>query len=749
MLVFARALMLGMIILVVPQVQNLRIGVNLIPDGGFELKQWNLANWDEGEGELSFSNKSRSGENAVKLTGISDEEGNINILAYSQPIDVQEGHDYVLSAWYRSTGDAVPLVTVSSYKEKWASAQWETPKTDSQTRGLAKTQNWTPYTLSFRTVPGTVQILITVRNSGVGSVWFDDVALYEKETNYALVKVLEKGTITALPDKRRLKVDISSSNPTTPWKLSLLEDSTGKQIASGIGAGSEPSFLLDYTAPEHTPLVLVLEDYSSGAVLVKRNFQPPPHVQLELISSRYRNSVFLSQEPQNIPARLICHFDNSLVKNMRFALQPQDDQAPDWQALNPVNDVTFPLSEEAETVKLSVLLDGVPDYDSCSMDVTLVKPTEKGREVIVGENNELLVDGHPFFPTGFYSPKAGSSFDPIAKAGYTASLTYTSNPKYCLTWLDDCQRLGLLGVVSVPRPFVTSFNESELREAIRAVKQHPALLAYYLFDEPSPNLENQSPDDLKRVYDVVADEDPYHPVALCIWNPDWFSTYHDCYDILMTDPYPIQKIRQPLTKISQWLDEGRVAVSNRKPVWIVNQSFGWDIIENIPDPRYITPTPQQERCMTYLGLTHGPSAVMYYSYHTYTMYDAEKKEAGLTPYGDGGYLPEKQPLLWSALIDLGGELRALSPALMLPGSQEGIVGSVHWRLTPKDTNECAWLIAVNANEKVKAEVVVSLDEKTNPQLVYGTGTISSEGEKVLLTLPPMGTIAACCTTKNN
>ena len=45
------------------------------------------------------------------------------------------------------------------------------------------------------------------------------------------------------------------------------------------------------------------------------------------------------------------------------------------------------------------------------------------------------------------------------------------------------------------------------------VKDRPALLGYYLFDEPYPGRPNQAPADLKRGYDILCDEDPFHPVG--------------------------------------------------------------------------------------------------------------------------------------------------------------------------------------------------------------------------------------------
>jgi len=190
------------------------------------------------------------------------------------------------------------------------------------------------------------------------------------------------------------------------------------------------------------------------------------------------------------------------------------------------------------------------------------------------------------------------------------------------------------------------------------------------------------------------------------------------------------------------MDTARGAIGDRKPVWVVPQAFGWDVIENIPDPeRYRTPTPAQQRSMTYLALTHGARGVMYYCYHVYTGYDAAKEKAGRFPYALGGYLPDKQPRLWSALDRLGGEMKRLGPALLRPGAEEGVTGSVHWRLLPRGGKDDVRLIAVNADETSAATVTLPLEKVKPAKVVFGDGSAVATSNGLSVTLPPLGTLA--------
>jgi hypothetical protein len=716
---------------------------NLLPSGGFESGQWKLTKWDRGDGQIELCPAARPGTKAVKLTGISNVKAHVNLLAHCAPIDVQAGREYVLSVWRRNTGGATPTVSIFSFKEPWAAARWKTPQSAYQTRRLPPSESWSPWTWRFRVAPGSVQLIVAVRNDTIGSVWFDRVALFR--AGDARLTVVEPGTLTRLPDTRRLKAEVAMADASAGWRLSLLEPTTGKQLALEKGSVARKTVELSYVAADDARLLVAFEDTLSGAVLATEEISAPPLLGFDILSPRYRNSIYLSQKPKTIRARLKCNADSELRKGMSWAVHCGTEQARSWKPLDRDNELRLPVTipREAKSLVLTVLLRGVPGRDKFRAALKVVPPCPAGREVVIGEHNETLVDGQPFFPAGFFGMRTGPTANPIAKAGYTASLTYDSDPQRCKAWLDDCQRLGLLGMVSVPYAFVAKFGEVKLRDALRVVEHHPALLAYYLFDEPSASNPHQTPADLKRVYDIVADEDPYHPVGVCICVPEYFGAYVECYDMVMPDPYPLVKSRRPLTWVSEWVDSARTAIGDRKPVWVVPQAFGWDVIENIPDPeRYRTPTPAQERSMTYLALTHGARAVMYYCFHVYTGYDAAQEKAGRSPYTLGGYLPDKQPVLWSALDRLGGEMKRLGPALLLPGAEEGVTGSVHWRLMPSGGKDRVRLVAVNADEMSATTVTLPLKSAKPTKVVFGDGTATATNDGLSVTLPPMGTLAA-------
>jgi hypothetical protein len=325
-------------------------------------------------------------------------------------------------------------------------------------------------------------------------------------------------------------------------------------------------------------------------------------------------------------------------------------------------------------------------------------------------------------------------------------LTYMTDPAACRKWLDMCERLGLMGLVSVPRPFVDTFDEAKLREALAVVKDHPALLGWYLFDEPSPSEPNQRPADLKRVYDVIAAEDPYHPVAVCICEASHERMYLDCYDVLMIDVYPVTHNPAPLTSVADRMDHAWAAVAGRKPVWNIPQTFGWDVIAGIDRQAWVTPTPAQTRVMYYLAVTHNAKALVAYCYHVYTRYDAEAAKAGKWAYVLGGHLPDQQAKLWGELAKLGPELKALAPALAQPRQETRVLqdGKVHvgWFYGAGQ----AWVVATNADDKQTCNVDLPLPAglgkpRQARDLALG-GKVELARSRLRLSLPPQTAAAA-------
>ena len=104
-----------------------------------------------------------------------------------------------------------------------------------------------------------------------------------------------------------------------------------------------------------------------------------------------------------------------------------------------------------------------------------------------------------------------------------------------------------------------------LKQEILQFKNHPALLGWYICDEPTGH--GTKPDELKNLYTFIKKLDPYHPITIVFMNPDRAHEYSECMDIVMADPYPIP--HNPITKVSdvtaQLFNEFRFM----KPVWVV------------------------------------------------------------------------------------------------------------------------------------------------------------------------------------
>ena len=85
-----------------------------------------------------------------------------------------------------------------------------------------------------------------------------------------------------------------------------------------------------------------------------------------------------------------------------------------------------------------------------------------------------------------------------------------------------------------------SAEEKKLRliEEIKTFMNHPALLAWYISDEP--NGFKIPPETLEEIYHLVRNTDPWHPVSMVFMAPFLASKkYANALDIVMADPYPV------------------------------------------------------------------------------------------------------------------------------------------------------------------------------------------------------------------
>ncbi len=222
-----------------------------------------------------------------------------------------------------------------------------------------------------------------------------------------------------------------------------------------------------------------------------------------------------------------------------------------------------------------------------------------------------------------------------------------------------------------------------LREEIRALKDHPAILSWYVADEPEG--QGISAETLEEIYDIIRAEDPYHPITLVIMSAGPGRHYAASCDIIMADTYPVPN--SSAADVIGTIQGLREELQYEKSIWYVPQTFGgaefWSR----------EPTPAEIRMMTWGAALEGARGFQafirhglngfpknQYMWETYAKACREIQE--LTPFFERG--TERTPRVIGdrtlyartyalgaqrAVVVLNPEPKAMAYKLVLPGDK--------------------------------------------------------------------------------
>jgi len=323
----------------------------------------------------------------------------------------------------------------------------------------------------------------------------------------------------------------------------------------------------------------------------------------------------------------------------------------------------------------------------------------------------LIVDDLPFFPVGFYcySPVQPGLPEEEVVRGFNTISPFQSNDPETLderrAYMDRCAELGMKvhyqllsvaggggvadgGEVGADAD-ETGDQEDLLRKEVMAFRDHPALLAWYISDEPTGH--NTPPQALERSYRTVRELDPYHPVTIVFMAPTRAHEYAGVMDVVMTDPYPIP--HNPPASVADAVTAITQVFGPDKPVWLVPQAFGGN------EDWTREPTAGEQRVMTFLGIVEGATGIQYF-------------------VRDGMNRFPKSPIMWAACSRAALEVAALTPVLLSREARPPVVSSSEtvraaaWR----DRGEIT-VIAVNTENRPQAAklVVEGVDLLSSPE----------------------------------
>jgi hypothetical protein len=290
----------------------------------------------------------------------------------------------------------------------------------------------------------------------------------------------------------------------------------------------------------------------------------------------------------------------------------------------------------------------------------------------VDERGRCMVDGKPFMPVGLYCYRLDrKNIRDIAQGSFNTVAPYlllscnmdsgvdpnkpgaemkTSNLETVRATLDECHKNGLK--VSVPfseayywstaidvERFGVSGTNEVIAKTVESFKKHPAVLTWYLADEPQPGVHETKTGKnkvetidggayLKGIYQNIKAMDPWHPIwtvfiGCGVLNHD-YRPFIGISDVVSIDVYPIgAKDGHEMNAINLYCDriQSHFGASHGTPFWAVPQlqnlgSYDYSL-KSREDflTRYRDPTGDEMLGMSLMFAIHGAKGFVFYSYH--------------------------------------------------------------------------------------------------------------------------------------
>lgn len=327
----------------------------------------------------------------------------------------------------------------------------------------------------------------------------------------------------------------------------------------------------------------------------------------------------------------------------------------------------------------------------------------------------IHTDGLPMVPSGFYcySPVQPTLQEEEAVKGMNLISPYQNIGKQPrkerIAYLDRAAQLGMkvnYNLLSIAGggggAKAASTDKAKkmelLRDEIRALKDHPAILSWYVADEPEG--QGISAETLEEIYGIIRAEDPYHPISLVIMSAGPGRHYANSCDVIMADTYPVPN--SPASDVIGTIRGLQDELQYEKSIWYVPQTFGgaefWQR----------EPTPAEIRMMTWGAALEGARGFQAFTRHglngfpknqfmweTYTKTCREIQE--LTPFFDRGIEEKMRVISDAPLIARAYGLGSQAVAVILNPKPEAASYKV---VLPAPFNGTAYDLSDNSTKEV-------------------------------------------------
>ena len=323
-------------------------------------------------------------------------------------------------------------------------------------------------------------------------------------------------------------------------------------------------------------------------------------------------------------------------------------------------------------------------------------------QTVIDEDNTFLVSGKPFFPLGTYHTHM--QLDEVADIGFNASQFWAWD-----LWMQDGIPYGLHHMVTHK---MKALYEGGGREQVPLIRDNPAIMMWYVGDEPTESSEASIADNNAFFHRA----DKQHPTFICSNRPDLYHIHQRHCDVLGTNPpyAPDGGKYSSLTNIIYWIKLAQEKTEGRKPIVLIPGTLGQKNIDFAKETAYA-------------AIVHDIRGFFWYCW----------KQVGGGADGIGLNTNKE----WQAIIkDLIAELKKITPSLCTPGRRTFEEGDLHGIVCPNAPQKQRLIVLFNLSEKeLETDLFVPEMEAAREVFDAFTGEKSPSVEKgrIKIKLPPL------------
>ena len=400
----------------------------------------------------------------------------------------------------------------------------------------------------------------------------------------------------------------------------------------------------------------------------------------------YRGILSTKRRVDDVKFPVYLASDKEDLRKAKIALAVYDACSNEVTSL----ETELPTNDIPEVLWIPVPLDKKLSAGGYRIDALMTKPWQKNQkairvkssanfeilaprlaQTIIDEDCTFLVNGKPFFPLGIYHPET-SRFPEIASIGFNALQFWkwaTGDDGY-----GSPHGLDMAQAYKLKCLFESNHHGRGIwRDCARNFGNHPALLMWYVADEPAEGSESA----MRTINDEWHANDKHHPTYLCSCRPDLIEHQMQFADVFGFDHY------LPFDEIVDWFRAAEKRVAPHK----ATVSVSWaatkkDELQNL-------------RPVAYAAIAHNIRGLYWYCWN----------QNGGGPIGIGLH---KAPEAFDAYKSLLSEIRYLMPGLLSTTRRTFEEGAIHGiALGAPDAHGKRYLVTVNTTtNEVAADFVV-------------------------------------------